>query len=53
MARDVLRGLRAAALTGTLVLLSGAAFAADPIKLGVLEDQSGDFAVATIGRPDP
>jgi branched-chain amino acid transport system substrate-binding protein len=24
--------------------------AADPIKLGVLEDQSGDFALATIGK---
>ena len=50
MTRSVLRGLRAVALTGTLVLASGAAFAADPIKLGVLEDQSGDFAVATIGK---
>lgn len=27
-----------------------AAQAADPIKLGVLEDQSGDFALATIGK---
>ena len=27
-----------------------AAMAADPIKLGVLEDQSGDFALATIGK---
>src|SRR6201994_1911286 len=50
MTRKVLRGLRAAALTGTLVLASGAAFAEDPIKLGVLEDQSGDFAAATIGK---
>ncbi len=50
MTRSVLRGLRAVALTGTLVLASGAAFAADPIKLGVLEDQSGDFAAATIGK---
>ncbi len=30
--------------------LSGAAYAADPIKIGVLEDQSGDFAAATIGK---
>ena len=51
MSKSVLRGLRAAALTGTLVLASGSAFAADPIKLGVLEDQSGDFAAATIVRP--
>ena len=29
---------------------AGAATAADPIKLGVLEDQSGDFALATIGK---
>lgn len=43
-------GLRAAALAGTFVLGSGAAFAADPIKLGVLEDQSGDFAAATLGK---
>ena len=47
MTRKVLRGLRAVALTGTLVLASGAAFAESPIKLGVLEDQSGDFAAAT------
>ncbi|RYE82133.1 MAG: urea ABC transporter substrate-binding protein [Hyphomicrobiales bacterium] len=38
------------AALGTLLLVSGAAFAAEPIKLGVLEDQSGDFAVATIGK---
>ncbi len=50
MTKNVLRGLRAVALTGTLVLGYGTAFAADPIKLGVLEDQSGDFAVATIGK---
>lgn len=30
--------------------VSGAAYAADPIKIGVLEDQSGDFAAATIGK---
>ncbi|MFC7400094.1 urea ABC transporter substrate-binding protein [Chelatococcus sp. GCM10030263] len=48
------RGLRAAALSGTFLLgvgaMMAAAHAADPIKLGVLEDQSGDFAVATIGK---
>ena len=38
------------AALGTLLLVSSAAYAADPIKLGVLEDQSGDFAVATIGK---
>ena len=35
--------------TGLLAELSSA-HAADPIKLGVLEDQSGDFALATIGK---
>ena len=50
MTRSVLRGLRAAALTGTLVFASGAYAAENPIKLGVLEDQSGDFAAATIGK---
>ena len=31
-------------------MAAGTANAADPIKLGVLEDQSGDFALATIGK---
>lgn len=30
--------------------MSRTAVAAEPIKLGVLEDQSGDFALATIGK---
>src|SRR5256886_17711058 len=50
MTRSVVRGLRAVALTGTLFLATGSAFAAEPIKLGVLEDQSGDSAAATIGK---
>lgn len=51
MSGVLMRGLRAAALTGPLMLgASHLALAADPIKLGVLEDQSGDFAVATIGK---
>lgn len=51
MSGVMMRGLRAAALTGPLMLgASHLALAADPIKLGVLEDQSGDFAVATIGK---
>ena len=37
----------ALAATGMLALFSGNAYAADPIKIGVLEDQSGDFAAAT------
>jgi urea ABC transporter substrate-binding protein len=42
---------RIAAAIGTLLLgLCGPAIAADPIKIGVLEDQSGDFALATIGK---
>ena len=40
----------AAALLASASLAASAALAADPIKLGVLEDQSGDFAVATIGK---
>lgn len=35
---------------GLILLCSGAASAQEPIKLGVLEDQSGDFAAATIGK---
>jgi branched-chain amino acid transport system substrate-binding protein len=50
MSGPIMRRLGAAALTGGIVLAAGAALAADPIKLGVLEDQSGDFAVATIGK---
>ncbi len=33
-----------------ILLGTGVASAKDPIKLGVLEDQSGDFAAATIGK---
>lgn len=40
----------AAALLASVSLAAPAARAADPIKLGVLEDRSGDFAVATIGK---
>lgn len=40
----------ALAALATSLMLATAAFAADPIKIGVLEDQSGDFAVATIGK---
>jgi len=32
------------------LLLAAPALAQEPIKLGVLEDQSGDFAAATIGK---
>jgi branched-chain amino acid transport system substrate-binding protein len=42
-------GVIAAAIAGSVVC-SGSTFAADPIKIGVLEDQSGDFALATIGK---
>lgn len=49
MARHLISTL---AVLGTLLSFSGLAAAQDktPIKLGVLEDQSGDFAVATIGK---
>jgi urea ABC transporter substrate-binding protein len=39
-----------AAAMGLLLLAAGPTMAADPIKIGVLEDQSGDFALATIGK---
>ncbi len=42
--------LASAAFAGLLMQLCPQAQAADPIKLGVLEDQSGDFALATIGK---
>jgi urea transport system substrate-binding protein len=49
-----LRGSRPSALAAALLLAAPwavpAARAAEPIKLGVLEDQSGDFAIATIGK---
>lgn len=35
------------AATSALALLAAPAFAQDPIKIGVLEDQSGDFVAAT------
>jgi urea ABC transporter substrate-binding protein len=50
MPDDRLRGTCLAALLAATTLLSTAALAAGPIKLGVLEDQSGDFAIATIGK---
>jgi branched-chain amino acid transport system substrate-binding protein len=50
MLENIARGSRFASLIGAGLLAAGAAYAADPIKLGVLEDQSGDFALATIGK---
>ncbi|MCB1500272.1 MAG: urea ABC transporter substrate-binding protein [Bauldia sp.] len=43
-------GLTAAGLVSGLLLAAAPTLAADPIKIGVLEDQSGDFAAATIGK---
>jgi branched-chain amino acid transport system substrate-binding protein len=40
----------ALAAMGSIVLFSGAATAQEPIKIGVLEDQSGDFVVPVIGK---
>ncbi len=47
---SVHRRLAATATGGALAvaLSAGAVFAADPIRIGVLEDQSGDFAAATM-----
>src|SRR5580692_13209861 len=51
MLESIARGARGAALIGIgLLAAAGSAYAADPIKFGVLEDQSGDFALATIGK---
>src|SRR6202023_3712183 len=50
MLESIARGSRIASLIGAGLLAAGSAQAAEPIKLGVLEDQSGDFALATIGK---
>lgn len=49
MKANFIQTMRAVALLGAVCFASGAN-AADPIKIGVLEDQSGDFAAATIGK---
>jgi urea ABC transporter substrate-binding protein len=50
MRRMLLRSVWGALLATGLASGITAAHAADPIKIGVLEDQSGDFALATIGK---
>lgn len=50
MPRGSRRSAFAAAMLASASLAAPTARAADPIKLGVLEDQSGDFALATIGK---
>ncbi len=52
MIRDVLyaSAARAALVAGALTAGTLAAQAADPIKIGLLEDQSGEFAAATIQK---
>lgn len=47
---SIIKKTAAFAVTGTLALLSGAALAQEPIKIGVLEDQSGEFVVPVIGK---
>src|SRR5690606_2697554 len=47
MRQSTLRTMRNTILLGT-ILAGSSALAADPIKIGVLEDQSGDFAAATL-----
>ncbi|QEN85096.1 urea ABC transporter substrate-binding protein [Labrys sp. KNU-23] len=42
--------LAALAAMGSVALFSSPALAADPIKIAVLEDQSGDFVVPVIGK---
>ncbi len=41
---------RAAMVWGALLIAAAPVLAQEPIKIGVLEDQSGDFAAATIGK---
>ncbi len=50
MTKNVLRGAARRSLTGDACSGDRCGVCANPIKLGVLEDQSGDFAVATIGK---
>lgn len=50
MRQTLLHSISGVALALALAFAPGAARAADPIKIGVLEDQSGDFALATIGK---
>lgn len=47
---SIMKKTAAFAVTGTLALFSGAAVAQEPIKIGVLEDQSGEFVVPVIGK---
>ncbi|PRA51885.1 urea ABC transporter substrate-binding protein [Ochrobactrum sp. MYb68] len=47
---SIVKKTAAFAVTGTLALFSGAALAQEPIKIGVLEDQSGEFVVPVIGK---
>ena len=47
---SIIKKTAAFAVTGSLALFSGAALAQEPIKIGVLEDQSGEFVVPVIGK---
>lgn len=47
---SIIKKTAAFAVTGMLALFSGAALAQEPIKIGVLEDQSGEFVVPVIGK---
>ena len=47
---SIIKKTAAFAVTGTLALFSVAALAQEPIKIGVLEDQSGEFVVPVIGK---
>ncbi|QWK80818.1 urea ABC transporter substrate-binding protein [Ochrobactrum sp. BTU1] len=47
---SIIKKAAAFAVTGTLALFSGVALAQEPIKIGVLEDQSGEFVVPVIGK---
>lgn len=47
---SIIKKTAAFAVTGTLAFFSVAALAQEPIKIGVLEDQSGEFVVPVIGK---
>jgi branched-chain amino acid transport system substrate-binding protein len=50
LSHSVFRSIAAFIMFGAALLCTTAANAADPIKLGILEDQSGNFAIAVIPK---
>src|SRR3979411_2948970 len=50
MLEGIARGSRVASLIGVGLLAASSAYAADPIKLGLVDDKARNFAAATIGK---